>query len=121
MSPVILNLVIFKHFPSRHSTKGDITNGFTLRIEATVIACTRGFLLRGQRLNEENSVTSSDFGPVHTYPDVFKNGAFFLPFSKKSAFTRSVFKSFLPVHTYPDIFENGGFFLRFRENPSPHT
>ena len=36
-----------------------------------------------------------------------------LPFSKKSASTRSVFKSFLPVNTYPDIFENGGSFLFF--------
>ena len=38
---------------------------------------------------------------------------FFLPFSKKSTSTCSVFKSFLPVHTYPDIYENGGYFSPF--------
>ena len=47
------------------------------------------------------------------YPDIFENGGFFLPFSKKTASTRSVFKSFLSVHTYPDTFENEGFFSPF--------
>ena len=39
-------------------------------------------------------------GPVHTYPDIFENGAFLKlpPFSKKSVSTSSVLKSFLPVH-----------------------
>ena len=38
-------------------------------------------------------------GRVHTYPDIFENGLFPPPFSKKKyASTRCVFESFSPVH-----------------------
>ena len=73
----------------------------------------RAFHRQGSRWGYRFLGRIRDFGkgvPVHTYTDIFENGGFFLPFSKKSVSTRSVFKLFLAVYTYLDIFENGGVF-----------